>query len=149
MFYFHAMTDDWISPQMQLAISLLTRFWGPDAMKITTIVTTKWELVPEANAQKRLETLEKGLWKPLLDGGCNIKHLSSEDKSSALLYSALERIHEPPVKMRGYQGLGDDGGNGTKTRHSRSRRLTGKSNEHSTALSLSALRALFWLRVDD
>ncbi|TEB20536.1 P-loop containing nucleoside triphosphate hydrolase protein [Coprinellus micaceus] len=145
--YFHAMTDDWISPQMQLGINLLAKFWGPDAMRVVTIVTTKWDLVPKTNAQKRLETLQAGLWKPLLDGGCKIEHLSADEGSSTLLHSILEGVHERPVKLRTQQGLEEEGGHATKTRQTWQRKLRGRSDEHSAALS--ALRACFWPEAND
>ena len=98
--YFHAMTDDWISPQMQLGINLLATFWGPDAMKAVTIVTTKWDLVPKASIQQRLDTLQAGLWKPLLDGGCKLKHPCVDEEASTLLNNLLERVHERPMKLK-------------------------------------------------
>lgn len=127
---------------MQLGINLLTKFWGIDATKIVTIVMTKWDLVPKANAQKRLETLQGDLWKPLLDWGCKMELLGVDEETPSLLSRVLERIHKQPVKLTTQQGLSDEGGHATKAIQSWQRKLTGRPDERSAALS--ALWARFW-----
>ena len=103
------MTHGVVSHEMKQDIQVLANLCGAQAVKIITIVTTRWDVEQGVDHQARLNTLRETLWKPLLNSGADLKHIRTLGNRSEVFMKVLESIQEPPRKLLLQEELVDRG----------------------------------------